>query len=177
MANQVDLAVNHAGMKGQFFKPSLDTRDGRNFIQGRNGKRFPATSVRTSWEIADKINSGTDIIGIDEAQFFDTDIIKVVTCFADLGIHIVVAGLQTDFRGEPFGPMPGLIAVAHDNAIHMHAICNHRTSSTNRPCGGNAFFTQRLVNGIPARASDSTVVLGHEESYQPRCPRHFIRPT
>ena len=107
------------------------------------------------------------MVGIDEAQFFDSDIVPIVQSLADRGIRVLIAGLDTDFRGEPFGPMPLLMAAA-ENVDKLHAIC--------MMCGEAASRTQRLVNGKPAHYNDPVVIVGASELYEARCREHHDVP-
>jgi len=107
------------------------------------------------------------VIGIDEAQFFDDELVEIVQSLADRGVRVIVAGLDTDFRGEPFGPMPVLMAKA-ERVEKLNAIC--------MVCGGEASRTQRLVNGKPARYDDPVVIVGAAELYEARCRRHHVVP-
>jgi thymidine kinase len=109
----------------------------------------------------------TTVVGVDEAQFFDGEIVPIVQKLADQGIRVIVAGLDTDFRGEPFGPMPVLMACA-EVVDKLHAIC--------MVCGEPASRTQRLVNGSPARYDDPIVIVGAAELYEARCRSHHIVP-
>jgi thymidine kinase len=107
-------------------------------------------------------------VGIDEAQFFDADIIPLAQELAERGIRVIIAGLDTDFRGEPFGPMPVLMAKA-DVLDKLHAIC--------MVCGGMASRSQRLVDGKPARYHDPVIIVGASEMYEARCRAHHEVPT
>ena len=108
-----------------------------------------------------------DIIGIDEAQFFDIEITQIIQRMADEGLRVIVAGLDTDFRGEPFGPMPTLMAQA-ERVDKLHAICME--------CAEEASRTQRLLNGKPAHYDDPVVVIGASELYEARCRKHHEVP-
>jgi thymidine kinase len=101
-----------------------------------------------------------DVIGIDEAQFFSKDIVPIICQLVNNGKRIIVAGLDLDFKGAPFGCMPLLLAIA-DKVLKLQAICTQ--------CGHNAHYTQRLVNGKPAKFDDPIVLIGAQESYQARC--------
>ena len=107
------------------------------------------------------------MVAIDEAQFFDDRIATVAQQLADRGLRVIVAGLDMDFRGEPFGPMPRLMAQA-ERVDKLHAIC--------MVCGGLASRTQRLIDGKPARYSDPVVVVGASELYEARCRQHHVVP-
>jgi thymidine kinase len=123
--------------------------------------------VRNAAEIPGLIDGDTTVVGVDEAQFFDSEIIHIVQSLADRGIRVLVAGLDTDFRGEPFGPMPVLMAIA-EVVDKLHAIC--------MVCGEPANRTQRLVNGQPAFYDDPVVIVGAAEMYEARCRDHHIVP-
>ncbi len=116
----------------------------------------------SSAQIARELNSLADVIAIDEAQFLDAGIVPIVTELASNGYRVILAGTDTDFRGEPFGPMPQLMAVA-DSVDKLHAICVI--------CGGPATRNQRLIGGKPARYDSPTIMVGGTESYEARC-RH-----
>ncbi len=147
----------------QVFKPSIDTRYSDIEIVSHNGEKIQAEPVKNVAELAGKIRSDTDVVGIDEAQFFDNSIIDVVNGLADQGMRIIIAGLDMDFRGEPFGPMPFLMAIA-DEVLKLHAICTI--------CGDEATMTQRLINGKPASYNDPIVMVGASEKYEARCRKH-----
>ena len=107
------------------------------------------------------------MVGIDEAQFFDMEVIGVAKALAERGLRVLVAGLDLDFRGEPFGPMPHLLAEA-EHVDKLHAIC--------MVCGGDASRTQRLIDGKPARYDEPVVVVGASELYEARCRQHHEVP-
>ncbi len=145
------------------FRPSIDTRYGTGKLTSHAGSEFEATSVAASDEIIPLVDDSITVVGIDEAQFFDARIISVVQAMAENGLRVIVAGLDTDFRGEPFGPMPVLMAQA-ERVDKLHAIC--------MVCGGPASRTQRLIDGKPARYDDPVVVVGASELYEARCREH-----
>ncbi len=118
-------------------------------------------------EILPKIDKDTTVVGIDEAQFMDAEVVEVAQELAERGIRVLVAGLDTDFRGEPFGPMPILMSKA-ERVDKLHAIC--------MVCGDEASRTQRLVNGKPARYDDPVVIVGASEMYEARCRVHHEVP-
>ena len=105
-----------------------------------------------------------DVVGIDEIQFFPPQAIDIIHKWLDQGIRVIVAGLDLDFRGEPFGIVPQLLALA-DEVSKLRAIC--------MVCGNEANFSQRLINGSPARYDDETILVGGEECYEPRCRKCF----
>jgi thymidine kinase len=151
----------------QVFKPALDTRFSDTKVTSHAGSDFEATPVKNAGEILELIGEDTTVVAIDEAQFFDMEITQVVHCLADRGIRVLVGGLDTDFRGEPFGPMPILMAQA-ERVDKLHAIC--------MVCGDAASRTQRLIDGKPANYHDPIVVVGASELYEARCRRHHEVP-
>ncbi len=156
-----------AKQKVQVFKPAIDVRYAVEKVTSHAGSDFDATSVERSIDILTKIEKDTTVVGIDEAQFFDPEIIQVAQQLAARGIRVLVAGLDTDFRGEPFGPMPILMSMA-EHVDKLHAIC--------MVCGDEASRTQRLVNGKPARYDDPVVIVGASEMYEARCRVHHEVP-
>lgn len=144
----------------QVFKPEIDNRHTTDHVHAHSGDKIGATAVATAQELKKLIAENTSVIGIDEIQFFTQDIIPVVLELIDQGKRIIASGLDLDFRGMPFGCMPGLMAIA-DNVTKLNAICIC--------CGEEAHFTQRLVNGAPARFNDPLIMIGAEECYQARC--------
>lgn len=151
----------------QVFKPSVDTRYDEGKVTSHAGSEFEAEVVERAGLIPGRLQPETTVVGIDEAQFFDRDILEVVQGLADSGLRVIVAGLDTDFRGEPFGPMPDLMALA-EVVDKLHAIC--------MVCGELASRTQRLIDGRPARFDDPIVVVGAAELYEARCRRHHEVP-
>ncbi len=156
-----------ARQKVQVFKPAIDVRYTAEKVTSHAGANFAAISVEKAADIIATVELDTDVVGIDEAQFLDADIVRVVGELADLGKHVLVAGLDMDFRGEPFGPMPELMAKA-EHVTKLHAIC--------MVCGEEASRTQRLVNGKPARYDDPVVIVGAAELYEARCRVHHEVP-
>jgi thymidine kinase len=156
-----------ARQKVQVFKPAIDNRYAVEKVTSHAGSEFAAVPVNSSNAILEKLDNDTTVVGIDEAQFFDPDIVPLTKRLAERGIRVIVAGLDTDFRGEPFGPMPVLMAKA-EVVDKLHAIC--------MVCGEHASRTQRLVNGQPARYDDPVVIVGAAELYEARCRKHHIVP-
>ena len=152
----------HAHRSAQVFKPTIDTRSENTEIRSHNGVPHEALPVSTSEELLGKVEETTNVVAIEEAQFFDEGIIEVCRRLADAGNEVIAAGLDMDFRGEPFGPMPRLLAEA-DEVVKLRAICAR--------CGREASRSQRLIDGRPAPVSAPTILIGAEESYQARC-RH-----
>ncbi|MCJ7707277.1 MAG: thymidine kinase [Anaerolineales bacterium] len=151
----------------QVFKPSVDTRYANDKVTSHAGTEFEATPVEDAARIVGQIAENTTVVAIDEAQFFDARIIEVVRALADRGVRVIIAGLDTDFRGEPFGPMPVLMAQA-ELVEKLSAIC--------MVCGDAATRTQRLINGRPAKYDDPVVVVGASELYEARCRSHHQVP-
>ncbi|EPR27838.1 thymidine kinase, partial [Geobacillus sp. WSUCF1] len=113
------------------------------------------------------ISAATGVVAIDEVQFFSDDIIDVVQTLADCGYRVIAAGLDQDFRGEPFGPVPALMAIA-ESVTKLQAVCT--------VCGSPASRTQRLINGAPASYDDPVILVGASEAYEPRCRHHHEVP-
>ncbi len=149
-----------AKLKVLVFKHSLDTRIETDHIQSHNGSQLQALLTDNPSALNAHITSNVQIIGIDEIQFFSPEIIPIICALIDAGKRIIVAGLDLDFKGYPFGCMPSLMAIA-DHVTKLKAIC--------LPCGKDAHFTQRLINGKPARYDDPLILIGAQEQYQARC--------
>jgi len=156
-----------AKQKVQVFKPAIDIRYSDGKVTSHAGNDFAAQPIQSVEEILTRLEPDTTVVAIDEAQFFAPEIISIVQHLADRGLRVIVAGLDTDFRGEPFGPMPILMAQA-ERVDKLHAIC--------MVCGEEASRTQRLVNGKPARYDDPVVIIGASELYEARCRRHHEVP-
>ncbi len=156
-----------AKQKVQVFKPAIDVRYAVEKVTSHAGADFDAIPVERAAEIIAKLDADTTVVGIDEAQFLDNDVVKVAQELAELGKRVLVAGLDMDFRGEPFGPMPILMSKA-ERVDKLHAIC--------MVCGEEASRTQRLVNGKPARYDDPVVIVGAAEMYEARCRLHHEVP-
>jgi len=144
----------------QIFKPDIDTRWSQNSVGSHSGVSLDAIPVTCAGEILQELDSGTEVVAIDEAQFFDDSIITVCEGLADRGLRVIVACLDMDFRGEPFGPAPLLIAIA-DQVDKLQAIC--------MSCGAPASRTQRMINGEPAPYNAPIVVVGAADMYEARC--------
>lgn len=151
----------------QVFKPALDDRYSIEHVTSHSGSNIEAIAVASSSEIPARVNPTTTVIAIDEVQFFDGGIVEVVQGLAERGLRVILAGLDTDFRGEPFGPMPRLLCIAED-VTKLHAICV--------VCGEEACRTQRLVDGRPARYDDPIILVGAQEAYEARCRQHHSVP-
>ncbi len=151
----------------QVFKPSIDIRYTAERVTSHNGQDYNAQPCADSAEIARSIDPSATVVAIDEAQFFDAGLIAVVDKLAMQGVRVILAGLDLDFRGEPFGPMPELICRAEE-VTKLHAICV--------VCGEEASRTQRLVNDQPARYDDPIIMVGAAEAYEARCREHHVVP-
>ncbi len=157
-----------ARQKVQVFKPLIDNRYyGVEKVTSHAGSNYDAVPIQTAGELIGRLEPDTTVVAIDEAQFFDNQIIAVAQDLANRGLRVIVAGLDTDFRGEPFGPMPVLMAQA-ESVDKLQAIC--------MICGEPATRTQRLVNGRPARYDDPIVIVGAAELYEARCRMHHEVP-
>ncbi|KIL49751.1 thymidine kinase [Jeotgalibacillus soli] len=149
------------------FKPKLDDRYSEEAIVSHNGASVIAVPVERSTEILEQVTPEADLIAVDEVQFFDEGIIEVVQELANKGYRVVVAGLDQDFRGEPFGPVPHLMALA-EQVTKLQAVC--------AVCGSPASRTQRLIEGQPAGYDDPIILVGASEAYEPRCRHHHAVP-
>jgi len=156
-----------ARQKIQVFKPDIDDRFATERVTSHNGLDFEATPVKDSAALLSRVEPDTTVVAIDEAQFFDPGIVRVTNHLADNGVRVIIAGLDMNFRGEPFGPMPALLCRA-DEVQKLHAIC--------MVCGEDASRTQRLVNGQPARYDDPIILVGASEAYEARCREHHSVP-
>ena len=152
----------------QVFKSHLDERySGIYQVSSHDGRTTEAVPVDTPEQISRELKPDTQVVAIDEAQFLDASIVELVTSLAARGKRIILAGTDTDFRGEPFGPMPQLLAVA-EVVDKLHAICVC--------CGNPASRNQRLIGGKPARYDSPTIMVGSAESYEARCRRCHAVP-
>jgi thymidine kinase len=150
-----------AKKKIQVFKSHLDERyAGIYQVSSHDGRTVNAEPVDTTEQIARLLLADTQVVAIDEAQFLDAGIVDLVTSLANRGLRVIVAGTDTDFRGEPFGSMPQLLTVA-EVVDKLHAICV--------VCGNPASRNQRLIAGKPARYDSPTIMVGSMESYEARC--------
>ncbi len=150
-----------AKKKVQVFKSHLDERyAGIYQVSSHDGRTVEAVPVDTAEQIGRLVNPDTQVVAIDEAQFLDDSIIPLVTSLANHGVRVISAGTDSDFRGEPFGPMPQLLAIA-EVVDKLHAICVI--------CGNPASRNQRLIGGRPARYDSPTIMVGSTEAYEARC--------
>ncbi|QPC47726.1 thymidine kinase [Mangrovibacillus cuniculi] len=149
------------------FKPALDNRYSEQEVVSHNGTSVMAKAVQSASDILEHVTANDDVVAIDEAQFFDDELIAVSQQLADAGHVVILAGLDQDFRGEPFGPMPTLLAIA-EHITKLQAVC--------ASCGAPASRTQRLINGEPAGYDDPIILVGASEAYEPRCRHHHQVP-
>lgn len=156
-----------AKQKVQVFKPAIDIRYAVEKVTSHTGSNFEAIPILNASQVEARLDADTTVVAIDEAQFFDEEIIQITRRLADRGMRVIVAGLDMDFRGEPFGPMPVLMAQA-ELVDKLQAIC--------MVCGDQASRTQRLVDGRPARYDDPVVIVGASEMYEARCRKHHEVP-
>jgi thymidine kinase len=148
-----------ARQRVEVFKPEIDARYSRDHIVSHSEMRHESRAVRSAGEIRALVDPATEVVGIDEGQFFDADLVAVVNGLADRGVRVIVAGLDQDYTGRPFGPMPSLLAVA-EYITKTHAICVR--------CGQPANYSQRTVE------LDGQVVVGASDAYEARCRRCFV---
>ena len=142
----------------QVFKPRLDTREDPGRLVTRDLRELAATSVANSSELRTALDSAAEVVGIDEAQFFDQGLVELVMELADAGVRVIVAGLDQDYSRHPFGPMPEILALA-EYVDKMHAVCVI--------CGAPAHYSQRIAGG------SEQVQVGDVEAYEARCRRCF----
>jgi thymidine kinase len=148
-----------ARLKVQVFKPEIDVRYSRDHIVSHSEMRHESRVARTSAEILAQVEPDTQVVGIDEGQFFDNKLVEVANTLAARGLRVIVAGLDQDYTGKPFGPMPQLLAVA-EYITKTHAICVR--------CGQPANYSQRTVE------VEGQVVVGASDAYEARCRRCFV---
>ena len=144
------------------FKPKIDDRYSTTEIASHAGSKVPCIVISEAKEILNHVNYDTDVVAIDEVQFFDEDVVDICEYLADSGLRVMVAGLDKDFRGEPFGVLPDLLTRA-EFVTKLTGVC--------AKCGAPATRTQRIINGKPASFNDPIVLVGAKEAYEPRC-RH-----
>lgn len=147
------------------FKPAIDSRYSDEEVVSHSGSSITAIPIKNAKEIYNYIDADTHVIGIDEVQFFEDEVVDIALDLADEGIRVITAGLDMDFRGEPFGPTPRLLAVA-EFVEKLQAVC--------MVCGNPAHRTQRLINGQPAKYDDPIILVGATESYEARCRKCHV---
>jgi thymidine kinase len=149
-----------ARQKVQVFKPAIDTRYAEREVTSHNGLQVEAVPVENTAQARDLIMPDTTVVALDEVQFFDDDVVALCEELASQNKRVIIAGLDMDFRGEPFGPMPTLMARA-ERVDKLQAICVM--------CGEPASRTQRLIDGQPAAYDDPVILVGASEVYEARC--------
>jgi len=154
----------YAKKKVQVFKPTIDQRYDESMVVTHMGVKHEAVSVKNVADLRSKLERGTQVILIEEAQFFDESICEFAVEMADKGREVICAGLDQDFRRQPFGPMPRLLALA-DEVVKLRAICMN--------CGATASHTYRQIDGKPAHRDDPIILIGATESYEARCRNCF----
>lgn len=154
-----------AKQKVVVFKPTIDDRYHKEKVVSHNGNAIEAINIQKAEEILEHDLTQVDVIGIDEVQFFENKIVEIAQDLAEQVHRVIVAGLDMDFKGRPFEPMPQLLAVS-ELVTKLQAVC--------AVCGAPASRTQRLINGRPAKADDPVIMVGADESYEPRCRAHHI---
>jgi thymidine kinase len=147
------------------FKPTIDDRYSMNEIVSHDKNRTKSVNILKAEEMYEHVDSEIDVVAIDEIQFLDDGVCEIIEQFAAQGIRVIVSGLDTDFRGEPFGFIPRILSKA-ESVVKLSAICVQ--------CGAPGTKTQRIVNGKPAKYHDPIVLIGASESYEARC-RHCHR--
>ena len=152
--------MEYAKKNYMIFKPAIDTRYSKNEVVSHNKKTLNAISISHGSDIKRHLKDDTQAIVIDEVQFFDESLLKYVMDFADNGYRVICAGLDTDFRGEPFGVVGPLMAVS-ESVTKLTAICC--------VCGEEATRTQRIIDGKPAFYDDPIILVGANDSYEARC--------
>lgn len=157
--------LKYANKEILVFRIAMDTRYSETEIVSHSGTKVPAISVSKSQEILDHVKPSTDVVAIDEVQFFDDEIVQVCDYLAMRGVRVMVAGLDMNFKGEPFGVIPSLMTTS-EFVTKLTAVCTI--------CGAPATRTQRLVNGAPANYNDPVVLVGASEHYEARCRHDHI---
>lgn len=159
--------AEYARQNIQIFKPDIDTRYAAKSVASHSGQTATAHPIKQAADIVRLLKPETTVVAIDEVQFLDKEIVPVVETLANKGIRVICAGLDLDFRAEPFGSIPALMSIAEE-VTKLRAICVI--------CGDIACRSQRLVNGQPARYDDPVIMIGAQEAYEARCRQHFSVP-
>lgn len=154
----------YAKKRVQVFKPAIDKRYDEAMVVTHMGVKHEAIAVSSTAELEAAILPRTQVIVIEEAQFFDASLVDLAVDLADCGREVILAGLDQDFRRQPFGPMPALLAVA-DEVVKLRAICMN--------CGATASHTYRVIDGRPAHTDDPVILIGATEAYEARCRACF----
>ncbi|QOJ81490.1 thymidine kinase [Bacillus subtilis] len=159
--------ATYAKQEVRVFKPVIDNRYSEVAVVSHNGTSMTSYAISSAADIWDHISESTDVIAVDEVQFFDQEIVEVLSSLADKGYRVIAAGLDMDFRGEPFGVVPNIMAIA-ESVTKLQAVCS--------VCGSPASRTQRLIDGKPASYDDPVILVGAAESYEARCRHHHEVP-
>ena len=159
--------AEYARQKVQIFKHAFDNRYAADSVFSHGGMSATAQPIHKASDILEQLKPDTTVVAIDEVQFLDDAVIAVCETLANQGIRVICAGLDLDFRAEPFGPIPALLSIAEE-VTKLHAIC--------LVCGEVASRSQRLVNGKPARYDDPIIMIGAQEAYEARCREHYEIP-
>ena len=152
--------MSYANKSYAIFKPSIDTRYNPNEVVSHNKNHLPAIRLSHGDDIKKYLKKDIEVIIIDEAQFFEENFYRVILSLISEGYKIIISGLDTDFRGEPFKTVANLLAIA-DNVTKLYAVCSC--------CKGKATMTQRIINGKPAFYNDPLILIGEKDSYEARC--------
>ena len=179
LLTEIDTLRRYGNKKIAVFKPRTDTRSGMNFIKSRPGDQDLAEEISATrpselcailQEKESALGCRFEVIAFDEVQFFprDSGFFRIVRQLMADGYDILASGLAFDFRGEPFGSTPDLALLAEDRCMWMTAYCTK--------CGGRAPYPQRIIDGIPAHYNSPQILVGGDETYEPRCDDHFILP-
>lgn len=160
--------MDYAKKKYLIFKPAIDDRYSTSEVVSHSQRKVQAINVTSSKDIVKYITEDIEAILIDEVQFFDEAVVELCRVLANQGLRVICAGLDCDFRGNPFPIVASLLAMA-EQITKLTAICVC--------CGNEATMTQRIINGLPARYQDPTILVGEKESYESRCRKcHVVRP-
>ncbi|MBU8611003.1 MULTISPECIES: thymidine kinase [Bacillus] len=159
--------ATYAKQEVRVFKPVIDNRYSEAAVVSHNGTSMTSYAISSAADIWDHISESTDVVAVDEVQFFDKEIVEVLSSLADKGYRVIAAGLDMDFRGEPFGVVPNIMAIA-ESVTKLQAVCS--------VCGSPASRTQRLIDGKPASYDDPVILVGASESYEARCRHHHEVP-
>lgn len=159
--------ATYAKQEVRVFKPVIDNRYSEAAVVSHNGTSMTSYAISSAADIWDHISESTDVVAVDEVQFFDQEIVEVLSSLADKGYRVIAAGLDMDFRGEPFGVVPNIMAIA-ESVTKLQAVCS--------VCGSPASRTQRLIDGKPASCDDPVILVGAAESYEARCRHHHEVP-
>ncbi|MED0588065.1 thymidine kinase [Bacillus subtilis] len=159
--------ATYAKQEVRVFKPVIDNRYSEAAVVSHNGTSMTSYAISSAADIWDHISESTDVIAVDEVQFFDQEIVEVLSSLADKGYRVIAAGLDMDFRGEPFGVVPNIMAIA-ESVTKLQAVCS--------VCGSPASRTQRLIDCKPASYDDPVILVGASESYEARCRHHHEVP-